>query len=100
MELARRVNAGNVYDDGFDGETLERAVADASADEIKDVQVPTLLLLGDKAPWAASAQKDVAALSGAQKKIITLARLKNAGGMPLVDAPGEAVPAILSFLQK
>ena len=99
-DLARRVNATNVFDDGFDSETLERAVADAAADEIKDVQVPTLLLLGDKAPWAASAQKDAAALSGAQKKIVTLARLKNAGGEPLVDAPNEAVAAILGFLRK
>ena len=99
-DRARRVDVSNVYDDGFEGETLERAVADAAADEIKDVQVPTLLLLGDKSPWAASAQKDLAAMSGAQKKIVTLVRLKNAGALPLVDTPIEAVGAILGFLQK
>ncbi len=99
-EFARRVNLENVYEDGFDGETLERAIADASADEIKDVQVPTLLLVGDKAPWAASAQKDAAAMSGAQKKIVLFTRLKSAGGEPLIDAPAESVAAILGFLQK
>ncbi len=99
-DFARRVTANNVFDDGFEGETLERAVADATADEIKEVQVPTLLLVGDKAPWAASAQSDVAAMTGAQKKIVTLTRLKNAGGMPLIDAPNEAAAAILGFLKK
>ena len=99
-ELARRVNADNVFEDGFEGETLERAIADAAAAEIKDVQVPTLLLLGERAPWAASTLKDWAAMSGAQKKIVVLAKLKNAAGMPLVDAPEEAVNAILGFLQK
>ena len=99
-EFVRRIRTDNVFDDGFEGESLERAVADASADEIKEVRVPTLLLLGEKAPWAASTLKDLAAMSGAQKKIVQLAKLKYAGAMPLVDDAGEAVPAINSFLQK
>lgn len=103
-DAARRLDLANLYEDGIDAETFERAVADAAADEIRELKVPTLLLLGAKAPWAASAERDLAAWNTARKATenprgVTISRLKNAAGMPLLESPLEATAAILAFLK-
>ena len=100
LDQVRRLALATLYDDGLDAETFERAVAEAAQDEVKEARVPTLLVVGERAPWATSAQRDYAALPAPQRKLVQFARVKLAGALPLLEAPAEAMPAILAFLKK
>jgi len=98
-ESGRRVRTGNLFDDGFTIDVHDRAVSEARASDPARVNVKTCLLLGAKAPWAASTQKDIEALTGSAKKLVQLFPLKQAGGMPLVDDPRATLQAIAKCLE-
>ena len=98
-ELGRRVSNRNLFDDGFTLDVHDRAVAEAKAWDPSRVTVTTCLLLGAKAPWAASTTKDVQALPDAVKKLVRLLPIAKAGGMPMVDDPRGTLQAISQCLQ-
>lgn len=110
-EQARRIQGPsgtgltNLFEDGFDSETFERAAADAAADDVREVRVPTLLLLGEKAPWAASTLRDMTAMNAGHKatdagKVVTVQRLNRSSAMPLLEQPVETLAAIRGFVGK
>jgi pimeloyl-ACP methyl ester carboxylesterase/HEAT repeat protein len=98
-ELGRSVKPGALYQDGFELATLDRAVHEAGLWNADRSTVPTLVLLGAKAPWATSALADLQNLPAATKKAIKLIKLDKAAGMPLVDSPEQAVSAIADFVR-
>lgn len=100
-DLARRVHSDNLYDDGFTIEAAERAVAEATHFEANQAvaQVPTLVLLSAKAPWAASSLKELEALPAPVRKSVRVVKITGSKGFPLLDSPAEAVAAISEFLK-
>lgn len=98
-ENGRRMRADNLYDDGFSIEALDRAVADAAAFPPDRSTVPTLLLLGAKAPWAASTQAGLAAAAPEAQKRVRLVPLAATAAMPLLDEPKMTLDAIDAFLK-
>lgn len=99
VENGRRVQPANLFGDSFDMDAYDRAVAESAGYEPRHTKTPTLLLLGDKAPWAVSTAADVAKITGAAKKSLSVVTLKNVGATPLLDDPAAATEAILTFLK-
>lgn len=98
-EHIRSVKPGALHQDAFDIAMLDRAAYDAGLWNAEKVGVPTLVLLGAKAPWSASALTDLQALPAPVKKQLKLIKLDKAGGMPIVDQPEPTLAAIADFVR-
>ena len=103
-DAARRLDLSNLFEDGLDVETLQRAIADAGTDGVRELKVPTLLLLGDKAPWVASALKDATEWNAAHKggdnpRQLSVMKVRGASAFPLLESPTDATNAISNFLK-
>jgi len=96
---ARRIRAQQLFDDGFTLQARARAVADAAVWDPVKAQVPMLLLIGTKAPWATSTLAAIDKLPAAVRKQMKVVRFDDAGGVPLVERPDAAVQAIREFLR-
>ncbi len=99
QEQGRRLSADNLYPDGFTLEARERALHEVSLYEPKTLAVPTLLLLGDKAPWSASVAAEIAALGEGTKKQLRVVKVPDCKAFPLLDNPGVTLSAIHDFLK-
>lgn len=98
-EYVRNIKPGALYQDAFDIAMLDRAAYDAGLWNPEKLAVPTLVLLGGKAPWSASALADLQALPPPVKKQLKLIKLDKAGGLPIVDQPEPTVAAIADFVR-
>jgi pimeloyl-ACP methyl ester carboxylesterase len=99
VEQARKVKADNLYDDAFTIDAQQRATSEALNFDPRQVAVPTLVLLGDKAPWAASTIRELATLTGPAKKFVRAVKIPDSKGFPLLDNPTETTRQITEFLK-
>ncbi len=99
VEMARRVKADNLFDDAFTLEAQQRAIGEAGTTDPRQVAVPTLILLGDKAPWLASTALDLGNAGSTAKKYVRVVKIGGCKAFPLLDNPAETVAAISTFLK-
>lgn len=99
VEQARKVKADNLYDDAFTLEAQQRSASEAGNFDPRQVAVPTLVLLGEKAPWAASTIRDLGTLGAGAKKFVRAVKIPDSKGFPLLDNPAETVKQIGEFLK-
>lgn len=97
-EKARTVRMDNAYLDGFSFDAMDRAASEWGHFDAALTQVPTLVVLGGKAPWAKGTMEDLTALPQSAKAHVKVAALKDAGALVFVDDGAKVLDLIAKFV--